>query len=115
MDFGRHREQRMRIVQYLAELRQDAAFSVRQMIATPAFTLIAVATLALGIGATTAIFSTVNTVVLRPLPVPDPGCIMVIQEEWRDLGRGGMSAGNYVNRGWRNPSSARSRPRPASE
>src|SRR4051812_33578145 len=97
MDFGRHREQRMRIVQYLAELRQDAAFSVRQMIATPAFTLIAVATLALGIGATTAIFSTVNTVVLRPLPVPEPGRIMVIQEEWRDLGRGGMSAGNYVD------------------
>src|SRR5690349_10837904 len=69
---GRQREQRMRFAQYLSELRQDAAFAVRQMIATPAFTVVAVATLAVGIGATTAIFSTVNTVVLRPLPVPAP-------------------------------------------
>jgi predicted permease len=94
---GRQREQRMRLRQYLSELRQDAAFAIRQMIATPAFTLIAVATLALGIGATTAIFSTVNSVVLRPLPVPEPQRIFLVQEQWRDQGRGGMSAGNYVD------------------
>ena len=62
----------MRLVQYLSELRQDAAFSVRQMIAAPAFSLVAIGTLALGIGATTAIFSAVHAVVLRPLPVPEP-------------------------------------------
>src|SRR4051794_41134198 len=63
---GHQREQRMRLVQYLSELRQDAFFSARQMIAAPAFTVVAVATLALGIGATTAIFSAVQAVVLRP-------------------------------------------------
>src|SRR4051794_19376021 len=66
---GHQREQRMRIIQYISELRQDAAFSFRQMLASPAFTIVAIATLALGIGATTAIFSAVHAVVLRPLPV----------------------------------------------
>jgi predicted permease len=94
---GHQREQRMRLLQYFSELRQDAAFSIRQMLATPAFTLVAVATLALGIGATTAIFSTVNTVVLRPLPIPAPDRVVVVNEIWRDLGRGDMSAGNFVD------------------
>jgi predicted permease len=94
---GHQREQRMRAIQYLSELRQDAAFSIRQMVATPAFTIVAVATLALGIGATTAIFSAVNAVVLRPLPIPDPERVLVINEVWRDLGRGDMSAGNFVD------------------
>ncbi len=94
---GHQREQRMRLHQYWSELRQDAAFSVRQMIAAPAFTLIAVATLALGIGATTAIFSTVHAVVLRPLPVPQPERLVVVSEVWRDLGKGNMSAGNFVD------------------
>ncbi len=82
---------------YLSELRQDAAFSIRQMLASPAFTIVALATLALGIGATTAIFSTVNAVVLRPLPVPAPGRLVELFELWRDLGRGNMSAGNFVD------------------
>jgi putative ABC transport system permease protein len=94
---GLQREHRMRSSQYFTELRQDAAFALRQMLATPAFTLIAVATLALGIGATTAIFSAVNAVVLRPLPVPDPDRLFVINEMWRDFGRGAMSAGNFVD------------------
>ena len=94
---GHQREQRMRIAQYLSELRQDAAFSVRQMLASRAFTLVAVSTLALGIGATTAIFSAVNTVVLRPLPVPDADRLVEVHSVWRDLGRGNVSAGNFVD------------------
>ena len=82
---------------YLSELRQDAAFSIRQMVATPSFALIAIATLALGIGATTAIFSTVNAVVLRPLPVPGADRLVELYEVWRDAGRGNMSAGNFVD------------------
>jgi putative ABC transport system permease protein len=51
---------------------QDLRFALRSYFRAPAFPLAAIATLALGIGATTAIFSTLNAVLLKPLPYPDP-------------------------------------------
>ena len=59
----------------MQNLRQDIAYALRQMRQSPVFTLTAMLTLALGIGATTAIFSLINTVMLQTLPVKDPGTL----------------------------------------
>jgi predicted permease len=67
-----------RTVPVVETTRQDLAYSLRTLRKSPGFTLVAVATLALGVAANTTIFSLVSSVLLRKPPVPDPGRLMVV-------------------------------------
>ena len=74
-----HREARS--LPWLEDVRRDTGYAVRTLARTPAFTIAAVLTLALGIGGTTAIFSVVDAVLLRPLPFPSPQRLAMVFEE----------------------------------
>ncbi len=72
---------------FLETLAQDLRYGLWMMIKNPGFTAMAALTLALGIGANTAIFSVVNSVLLRPLPYRDPHNLMTVWETFRNQGQ----------------------------
>jgi putative ABC transport system permease protein len=96
-DLGRKRDRDMRLIQLLDELRQDLRFAFRQLKASPAFTLVATLTLALGIGANSAIFALVDATLLRPLPFGDPDRLVSIWENTATGGRSYVSPLNMVD------------------
>src|SRR5215210_1383898 len=83
----------------MERLWQDLRFGFRNLTKNPAFTAIAVIAIALGIGATTAIFSVVNAVLLRSLPYSDPDRLVVVWEKnrIRNNDRNVVSPANYFD------------------
>jgi putative ABC transport system permease protein len=79
----------------MSSLIKDIRYAVRSLIKRPGFVAVAVITLALGIGANTAIFSLVNTVLLRSLPVDRPGEIVSVAVRAKDDSMSALSYPNY--------------------
>src|SRR5262245_13328687 len=87
-------------------LLQDLRYGARMLLKKPGFTLIAVITLALGIGPNTAIFSGVKPVLLRPLPFKEPDRVMIVWERRANSGETNIPISGHEFVGWREQSRA---------
>ncbi len=82
-----------------AHVLRDGRFAVRQLLRKPGFTIVAVLTLALGVGATSAMFSVVNGVLLKPMPYPEPQALVRVHEVLPQYGTFSVAPANF--RDWR--------------
>jgi len=96
---AKERSRDARGVRWLEELWQDLRYGARMLVKKPGFTLIAVITLALGIGANTAIFSVINALLLNPLPFPELDRVVAVWEKGLEVERTETTVANYLD--WR--------------
>src|SRR5215213_1523595 len=99
----------IRMGRFIETAWRDVRFGVRALVHSPIFTIVTVLSLALGIGANTAIFSVVNGLLLQPLPYPEPEQIVHVwhtppQQSFPGLDRFSVSPANYLD--WKAQSSA---------
>jgi putative ABC transport system permease protein len=99
IDLGRKRDREMRLTQWLEELRDDVTSALRQMKGSPGFTAVAALTLALGIGANSAIFAVADATLIHPLPFPEPDRLVMVWEQFGTITRGTVAPANA--RDWR--------------
>lgn len=81
------------------DVLRDTRYSIRQLTKSPGFTVVAIVTLALGIGATSAMFGVINGVLLRPLPFPNPDTLVLVNEIVPQYGRFSVAPASFLD--WR--------------
>ncbi len=97
VDLGRKRDRDMRVMQWLEEFRNDVKFALRQLRRAPGFAAVAIITLALGIGANSAIFALVDATLLRPLPFPAADRLVMMWEQKEGTPRSRVSPLNLLD------------------
>jgi len=81
IDAARHREAHMQRTEYLSDLRQDLSFAIRTLRRDKGWTTVTILTLTLGIGAATAVFSAVSSVLLHPVAYPDADRVVLVYQQ----------------------------------
>lgn len=105
LNAARHRERQMKRIELFDEIRQDTAFALRTLGRQKAWTAITILTFALGIGATTAVFSVVSSLLLHGVPYPDADRVVVVQQQPKNGNNTGIRVSitptSPVVNGWR--------------